>query len=134
MTFGKAGIAVCVALSSTFATLAGAEPVGTPAGYHPETRIRYGPLIGGGITTGIGGLMLVSGIDQRNHRSSHGEPGSGGEFLIIPGIVSLAVGVPLLAYGLLSRKDVYVRDSGSRVQVGFALDRQHAAVGLSYIF
>ena len=111
-----------------------------PRGFHVETRPRYGPIIGGAITTCFGGLLLAAGINQHNERPARGtngvggEPGSGGEFLYIPGAVALAVGLPLLSYGLLSPRELYVRDTPSNVQVGFSVDQRHVSAGLTYAF
>jgi hypothetical protein len=108
-----------------------------PRGFHVETRPNYRPILGGAIMTGVGGLLLATGIDQRNQRHTRGAPGtpgSGGEFFIIPGVVCLAVGLPWLAYGLLSRREVYVRDPAPPLQVGFSLGQRHVAAGLTYAF
>ena len=110
-----------------------------PRGFHVEERLRMGPLIGGAAATLFGGLLISTGLSQRersqnNSNGVQGTPGEGGEFLIIPGVIALAAGLPLLAYGLFSRREVYVRDSAPQLQVGFSLDSQHVAGRLSYAF
>ena len=108
-----------------------------PRGFHVEQRLRMGPIIGGAATTLFGGLLIGTGLDQRsqnNGNSVPGTPGSGGEFLLIPGVIALAVGLPLLSYGLLSRREVYVRDSAPQLKVGFSVDSHHVAGGVSYAF
>ncbi|HEY0467023.1 MAG TPA: hypothetical protein VGC79_22630 [Polyangiaceae bacterium] len=109
-----------------------------PEGFHLETRPRYGVIIGGAITTGVGGMLLAAGLQQRadcqNSTSSvEGTPGSCGELFLIPGGLALAVGLPLLAYGLLSPREVYVRDPAP-LQLGFSADQRHVAAGLTYTF
>jgi hypothetical protein len=106
-----------------------------PRGFHVETRPRCGPIIGGAITAGFGGLLLATGLQQRaeaNASKVQQTPGTGGEFLIIPGVISLAVGLPVLAYGLLSRRAIYVRGAAPPLQVGFSLDPRSVAAGLTY--
>jgi hypothetical protein len=93
-----------------------------PAGYHRETRVRQGLIIGGTITSAAGGLMLIAGIDQRQREQARSpeqkvDPQSGGVILILFGGLSLAVGVPLLTYGLLSPREVYARDRVSAVSL-----------------
>ena len=110
-----------------------------PRGFHVEQRLRMGPLIGGAATTLFGGLLIGAGLSQRERSQNNsngvpGTPGSGGEFLLIPGVIALAVGLPLLSYGLLSRREVYVRDSAPQLKVGFSLDSRHVAGSLSYAF
>jgi hypothetical protein len=110
-----------------------------PRGFHVEERLRMGPLIGGAATSLFGGLLIGTGLDQRERSQNNsngvpGTPGSGGEFLIIPGVIALAVGLPLLGYGLLSRREVYVRDSPAQLKVGFSVDSHHVAGGLTYAF
>ena len=66
--------------------------------------------------------MLIAGIDQRQREQARSpeqkvDPQSGGEILILFGGLSLAVGVPLLTYGLLSPREVYVRDRVSAVSL-----------------
>ena len=92
-----------------------------PRGFHVEQRLRMGPIIGGAASTLFGGLLIGTGLDQRarsqnNSNGVPGTPGSGGEFLIIPGVIALVVGLPLLSYGLLSRREVYVRDSAPQLK------------------
>jgi len=135
MILGKLCSGLCVvALSATLAAPAWADPAAA-SGYHVETRVRYGPLIGGAITTAAGGMMLATGIWQMNTPSAQGEgPGAGGELMLIPGIAALAVGLPLLAYGLFSRREVQVRDSVPALQAQFSIDQRHVAAGLTYAF
>jgi hypothetical protein len=108
---------------------------GKPDGYHRETRLRLGPLIGGGIATGIGGMMLYTGLEQRAELSSNPvqqAPGSGGEFFIVAGTLSLVVGVPLLIYGLVSPRAVYVRNQPVSVSFGYSPKRHAGAVALVF--
>jgi hypothetical protein len=91
-----------------------------PPGYHRETRPRYGMLIGGGITTGVGALMFFGGLERRwreKHTPGDLDPDSSGQMMMIMGGVTLAIGLPLLTYGILAPRDVYVRDSMSELSV-----------------
>jgi hypothetical protein len=115
------------------------ETVGAPPGFHPEERPRYGAIIGGAIATGLGAAMLLTGIEQHaqlesSHSATARDPGSGGEVLMIGGGVSLAVGLPLLVYGLLSPRDVYVRDSVATVSLGVSASSRHFGGGLTLAF
>jgi hypothetical protein len=110
-----------------------------PRGFHAETRPRYGAIIGGAVTTGLGSLMLITGLEQRRELNADTsntphDPGSGGEFFIISGGVALAVGLPLLAYGLLSPRDVYVRDVPSSVHLSFVVEPRRVGAGLTFAF
>lgn len=65
--------------------------------------------------------MLFTGLQQRAELRANKTPqapGSGGEFFLIAGGASLCVGVPLLLYGLLSPRDVYVRDTVATLSLG----------------
>ncbi len=108
---------------------------GKPDGYHRETRMRLGPLIGGGIATGIGGMMLYTGFKQRAQLRSNPiqqAPGSGGEVFIVGGTLSLVVGVPLLLYGLVSQRAVYVRNQPVSVSLGYSAKRHAGGVALTF--
>lgn len=99
------------------------ETRGMPPGFHLEQRPRYGLIIGGAVTLGVGGLMLYTGLEQRaalRKNPTPQAPGSGGEFFMIAGAATLCVGVPLLTYGLLSPRDVYVRDTVASLSLGVA--------------
>jgi len=89
------------------------ETHGIPPGFHTETRPRWGAIIGGGAVSLAGGLIVVEGYSQHlaNRDNPNAMPGSGGEELMGLGVAHLLVGVPLLLYGLLSPREVYVRDS-----------------------
>src|SRR5690348_12432535 len=68
-------------------------------GYHRETRPRYGLLIGGGITSGVGALLFFGGLEQSSrekHTQGDLDLNTGGQMLMIMGGVTLAVGLPLL--------------------------------------
>lgn len=101
------------------------ETRGMPPGFHLEQRPRYGLIIGGAATLGVGGLMLYTGLEQRQQAKlrtieTPSAPGSGGEFFMIAGAATMCVGVPLLTYGLLSPRDVYVRDTVASLSLGVA--------------
>ena len=120
------------------------EVASCPPGYHPESRVRSGPVIGGGIATGVGVLLVGYGIGSKLADSSGGEaagttdegggPGSGGEAFMIMGGMSLAAGLPLLIYGLASPRDVYVRDSAPRVAFGVVPTPKNPRLSLAVTF
>ncbi|MEP7052214.1 MAG: hypothetical protein ABJB12_17750 [Pseudomonadota bacterium] len=113
------------------------ETTGAPPGFHLEQRPRYGPIIGGAAAVATGGLMLLTGFEQRANleaNSTQQAPGSGGEVFMILGGVSLLVGVPLLAYGLLSHREVYVRDSTASLRLSLSVGTQHVAGGMAFSF
>jgi hypothetical protein len=104
------------------------ETVGAPPGYHPDTQLRYGPLIGGAIATGLGMLMVGAGVADLQKSDD-----SGPAFIMLGG-AQMAVGVSLLAYGLLVPRDVYVRDPVPRATVGIAPTKQGLTLTLSAVF
>jgi hypothetical protein len=108
---------------------------GKPDGYHRETRMRLGPLIGGGIATGLGGLMLYTGFEQRAELRSNPvqqAPGSGGEVFIVGGTLSLVVGVPLLIYALVSPRALYVRDRPVSLSLDYSPKQHAGGVALAF--
>jgi hypothetical protein len=115
------------------------ETRGAPPGFHAERRPRYGPIIGGSITAGIGALFLAAGIDQRIQSQRRVSavpaiPGGGGEFLMICGGLSLAAGIPLLTYGLLSPRKVYARDSVAASSLSLSLNPRNPGASLKVTF
>src|SRR5258706_11459420 len=101
------------------------ETHGAPPGFHAERETRWGPIIAGACTTAVGGLSLATGLQQHAELQSRtadvgSDPGSGGEFFIIAGVVALAAGIPILTYGLVSQRDVYVRDTPKSVSLRVA--------------
>jgi hypothetical protein len=114
------------------------ETTGAPPGFHAEKRPRYGVIISGAVATSVGAAMVLTGLEQRaemkTRQDSAADPGSGGEFFMIYGGLSMAVGVPLLAYGLLSPREVYVRDSSATVALGLSVDHRHLRGGLTLAF
>jgi hypothetical protein len=136
---------VVVGLSS--ATRARAEPLtpgrnvvpveathGPPPGFHYEERPRQGAIIAGGIVAGAGALLLLEGVRQRATGEGGSGPGGGGELLMLVGGAHLAVGIPLLAYGLLSPRAVYVRDAVAQVSLDFAGSARHLQAGVTIDF
>lgn len=113
------------------------ETRGIPPGFHAEERPRYGLIIGGGATVGVGGLMLITGLQQRAElqaNKTQQAPGSGGEFFMLVGGATMCVGVPLLLYGLLSPRDVYVRDTVATLSLGVARTPGGAVGRLAFAF
>jgi hypothetical protein len=86
----------------------------------------------------VGAAMVLTGLEQhaemKARQSSTPNPGSGGEFFMIYGGLSMAVGLPLLAYGLLSPREVYVRDSVATIALGVSVDHRHLRGGLTLTF
>jgi hypothetical protein len=106
-----------------------------PSGYREETRARRGAIIAGGIMTGVGGLMILAGVSAKRESSGMGNgPGSGGELLYIPGTVVTAVGLPLLIYGLVSARTVYVREDTPQLSLVLSPRRDAGAVALTCAF
>jgi hypothetical protein len=98
------------------------ETHGMPPGFHLESRPRWGLIISGAALTAVGGLFLVEGIAQhnaeaeraRNHPDAdHGSTSS--PLFLGYGGLHLAIGAPLLLLGLLSPREVYVRDRPSEL-------------------
>lgn len=117
--------------------IGGEETRGAPPGFHAEQRPRYGLIIGGAATVGVGGLMVLTGLRQRAELAANTTPqapGSGGEFFILFGGAAMVVGVPLLAYGLLSPRDVYVRDSVATLSLGISATRGGALGRMAFAF
>ena len=115
------------------------ETTGAPQGFHIEQRPRYGLIIGGAAAVANGGLMLLAGFEQRAQLKREASttaqvPGSGGEVFMVLGGASLLVGVPLLAYGLLSHREVYVRDSAANLHLSLSVGGQHVAGGVAFSF
>jgi len=113
------------------------ETRGIPPGFHAEQRPRYGLIIAGGATLGMGGLMLITGLQQRaalQANKTPQAPGSGGEFFMIAGAATMCVGVPLLAYGLLSPRDVYVRDTVATLSLGISRTPGGAVGRMAFAF
>lgn len=98
------------------------ETHGAPQGFHSAKETRWGLIIGGSSCLAVGALSLITGFQQRaeNNRNTGAtpDPGSGGEFFLISGAIATAAGIPLLAYGLLSPRDVYVRDRPQTISLG----------------
>lgn len=110
-----------------------------PAGYHPETRLRLGFVIGGGVVAGFGALMLATGLAQRADSQARQsnvptDVGSDGTGYMMFGGGLLAVGVPLLVYGLVSPRDVYVRDAPTKVSFELCPLPQSPRAGLRLTF
>lgn len=106
------------------------ETVGCPPGYHPETRPRYGPLVGGAITAGLGGLYVVGAL------SATGQEGAGtmrAYFGIIGG-AHLAVGLPLILYSLLSPQEVYVSNPAPAFSASIVPDPAHPRFSVEATF
>lgn len=81
-----------------------------PRGYHHEDRRPWGPLIGGIITTAMGGVMIAFGGYE--HGASHGTDDQDYSGLFyIEGGVSCAVGVPLVLWGIFGHRHVLVRNT-----------------------
>jgi hypothetical protein len=114
------------------------ETSGAPPGFHAEKRPRYGVIISGAVATSLGAAMVLTGLEQHAEmeakQSSTTNPGAGGEFFMIYGGLSMAVGLPLLAYGLLSPREVYVRDSSATIALGLSVDHRHLRGGLTLAF
>jgi len=81
--------------------------------------MKMGLVIAGSITTAAGGLMIFTGYQQEQEDASNApdtqqvDDMNMNSIWYIYGGIHLAVGIPLLAVGLLSEKDVYVRDEAS---------------------
>ncbi|HVY31635.1 MAG TPA: hypothetical protein VHB79_34105 [Polyangiaceae bacterium] len=114
------------------------ETHGAPQGFHAERQTRWGLIIAGAATTGLGALMLGTGLQQHaenEQRTGMGsDPGSGGEFFIIAGSISMAAGIPMLVYGLVSPRDVYVRDRPRTLSLGLSPNPRHFGASLSLTF
>jgi hypothetical protein len=97
-------------------------------------------IIGGAITTAVGAAMFATGVDQyaearqpRPREVATNDVQMGGETFMVLGGLHLAVGAPLLLYGLLSPRDVYVRDSVA-VALDLSVDRRHVAGAMTFAF
>lgn len=106
-----------------------AEPgTSPPPGYHAEQHIRVGLTIAGAAASTVGILLIFEGMaihDQSSRVQSGVTNVDYSPMFYVLGGLNLAVGIPLLAVGLLDRKDVYVRDQAAlrfapQVRPGYA--------------
>jgi hypothetical protein len=79
-----------------------------PHGYHHEERRRIGPLVAGGITTAMGVALI--GTAMNDQLGMHGMDPDYSTLFYVEGGICLAVGVPLLLWGILGRQHVLVRN------------------------
>jgi hypothetical protein len=113
------------------------EPI--PAGYHADTRVRRGLVVGGAITFGIMYLFSVLGGSVMNDASQSSGSAERGDFLFVPvagpflqmtktesstGNVTLAIdgiaqaaGATMLIVGITSPRTVLVRNDLAEVRV-----------------
>lgn len=76
-----------------------------PEGFRRVTRHYQGPLIGGAIAAGVGGIFFVGGASGE----MRGDPDYSPLFMAMGG-ASLATGVALITYAFLGQEDVFVRE------------------------
>lgn len=90
-----------------------AEGVATPPpGYRREERLRTGLVIAGAITS-VAGVGLTLSAHQIKQASRNPGTPSYYEFFYVYGAIHLAVGLPMLLYGLLDRKTVFVSEQSA---------------------
>jgi hypothetical protein len=79
-----------------------------PEGFRLVTRHYQGPLIGGVIAAGMGGLSFTAGAtgEMRGDRDYSA-------LFMVPGGVSLVTGLGLVAYAFLGQEDVFVREESA---------------------
>lgn len=110
------------------------ETHGMPPGFHEEDRPRYGMIIGGAVATAVGGGLFFTGYHQKATGTGGSGPGGGGELLMLNGGLALAVGIPMLAYGLLSPRKVYVRNEPSSVAFSLSVSPGDMGARLNIAF
>jgi hypothetical protein len=123
------------------------ETHGIPPGFHEESRVRLGPAITGGVLTFVGSVFLTSGLVTMAEKRNQEESGTSsppsddidGDALFaawatIFGGLHLAVGIPLLTYGLLDPRTVYVRDQPSEVAVSLRAEPDQVTTSVRVAF
>lgn len=94
------------------------ETHGIPPGFHEESRVRWAAIISGGLVTAVGTYLVVAEpMWKVEPHTKYNDGDSTFPMMMVLGVMHLAVGVPLLTYGLIDRREVYVRDQPTELDV-----------------
>ena len=119
------------------------ETHGAPPGFHAEQETRVGPLIAGVACVAFGALSLNYGIEQhvKQTQASRDPQDSDSDssidltpIFIIGGVAMIATGIPLFTYGLVSKRDVYVRDKPQSLSLRVAPGLRSVGASVSVNF
>jgi hypothetical protein len=118
------------------------ETHGIPPGFHEESHPRWGWVITGGVMTLVGSAALAAGIAEISKEAPPREPGEiqdsesdpTAAILMILGGAHVAVGIPLLATGLMDSRTVYVRDQPSELAVSLRAGPNDVTTSLRLTF